>query len=164
MRRETSAPFCAFNSRPGDQQILKAADVNLCTQVVPENVHNVGRQGNGNVASQRSRKNGLHRTECSLLPLERVPEDVKTQDIFITLRLNLADIPSYMSMLSKDSNHLEWLTLPDNLSSGFLPRPKQKELKHWCNRLRTYLHPVLNTENEFEDFQEQIDEAFTRLD
>lgn len=163
-RRETSAPFGALNFRPGDHRFLKATDVTLCTQVESENVHNTVAQEDGNMAPRRSHKSGLHRTESSLLPLERIPEDAKIQDVLITLRLNPTDIPSYMSMLSEDSNHPKWLTMPDSPSSGFLPLPKEEELKHWCNRLRTWLHPVLNAENEFKDFQEQIDEAFTKLD
>ena len=161
--QETSAPFGALNSRPGDHQFLKATDVTLCTQVEPENVHNAVPQEDDNMIPKRSHKTGLHRMEFSLLPLERIPEEAKIQDVLITLRLNPADISSYMSMLCKDSNHPKLLTLPDSQSSGFLPLPKEEELKHWCNRMRTYLHPVLNAENEFEDFQEQIDEAFTRF-
>jgi len=159
-RRETSAPFATLNSRPRDHRFLEATD----TQVEPENVDKAIPQENGNMARRRSHKDGLHRTESSLLPLERIPEDAKLQDILITLRLNQADISSYMSMLSNNPNHPKWLTLPDSPSTGFLPLPEEEELKHWCNRLRTYLHPVLNPENEFEDFQQQIDEAFTRLD
>jgi hypothetical protein len=131
MRRESSTSFEVLNSRPEHHQFLKATDVNLCTQVVPESVHSVIREENVNMVPQRSRKNGLHQTESSLLPLERIPEGAKTQNILATLRSNLADLPGYMSMLAKHSNHLQWLTLPDSPSSGFLPRPKEEELKHW---------------------------------
>ena len=162
--RETSPALWDFNGQPGGHRLLRLADVNPYTQGVPENIHNVVPQENDIVAPRQHCKNGNSRMKSSMMPLEHVSEDAKTQDIIITLRLNPADISSCMSRLSKNSNRLKWSILPDSLPSGFSPLPEEEELERWCNRLRTYLHPILSAEDEFEDFREQTEEAFARLD